>query len=79
MEMEEVAGGGAADRDVVDMGAGKINAHRLQTLDATKVLAMLAMAAVAEEFHKPQEHFMHRRQLLCHIMHRTLLCLSQTQ
>jgi hypothetical protein len=37
MEMEEVAGGGAADRDTVDVGAVVIIAHHSRTLDATKM------------------------------------------
>jgi hypothetical protein len=76
MEMEEVAGGGASDRGAADVGAGVINAPYLQTLDATKVSEMSAEAAVAGEFHRPQERLIHRRQLLCHLMHGTFLCLS---
>jgi hypothetical protein len=40
MEMEEVEEGKAADRDTADEGADIINAHRLLTLDATKVSKM---------------------------------------
>jgi hypothetical protein len=51
MEMEEVAGGGAAGRDTADAGVDVISAHHLQTLNATKVLEMSAEAAVAGKFH----------------------------
>ena len=71
MEMEEVAGGGAADRDAANVGAVVITAHCSQTLDALKVAETLAEAAVAEGFHRSQERFIHRCQLLCHLMHRT--------
>jgi hypothetical protein len=76
MEMEEVAGGGAADKGAVDVGTGVINAHHMQTLDATKVSETSAEATVVGEFHRPQERLIHRRQLLCHLMHGTLPCLS---
>ncbi len=71
MEMEEVAGGGTADRDVVDMGVVIINAHLLRTLDAPKVVATLAEDAVGEGFHRPQECFIHGHQPLCHLIHGT--------
>ncbi len=71
MEMEEVAGGDAADRDTANVGAVVINAHCSQTLEAPKVAEMLAKAAVAEGFHRPQEHFINRHQLLYHLMHGT--------
>jgi hypothetical protein len=70
--MEEVAGGGAADRGTTDVGAGVINTHHSQSTDALMVLEALAEAAVAGDlFHRPQEHSLHRHQLLCHLMHRT--------
>jgi hypothetical protein len=61
MKMEEMAKGGAADWDAVDVGVGIINAHCLQTLDAMKVVAMQAKAAVAVGFHRhqDQESFIH--------------------
>jgi hypothetical protein len=71
MEIDKVAGGGAADMDAADMGVVVINTHRLQTLDAPKMAEMLAKATVAEGFHGPQECFIHRRQLVCCLMHRT--------
>ncbi len=71
MDMEEVAGGGTADRDAVDVGVVVINTHYLQTLDATKVAETSAKATVVEGIHRPQEHFIHMRQLLCHQMHGT--------
>ncbi len=71
MEMEEVAGWGAADGDAADTGGVIINAHRSQTFGATKVVETLAKATVVEGFHRPQEHFIHMHQLLCHLMHGT--------
>jgi hypothetical protein len=71
MDMEEVAGGGTADRDAADVGAVAINVQHSQTLDAPKVAATLAEAVVAEGFHRPQERFIRRRQLLCNLMHGT--------
>jgi hypothetical protein len=71
MEMEEVAGGGAADRDAADVGVVIVNVHHLQTLDASKVAETLAKVKVAEGFHRPQELFIHTCQLLCHQMHGT--------
>jgi hypothetical protein len=79
LEMEEVAGGGAADRGMVDVGVGVINAHHSQTMNTIKVSEALAKAAVVQEFHRHQERSLHRRQLLCHLMHGTLPCFSQTQ
>ncbi len=52
IEMEEVAGGGTAGRDTADAGADVISAHRLQTLNATKVSEMSAKAAVVGKFHR---------------------------
>jgi hypothetical protein len=63
--------GGAVDRDVMDVGAVAINAHCSQTLDAPKVAETLAKAAVVEGFHRPQERFIYRHQLLCPLMHGT--------
>ena len=77
--MEEVAGGGAANGGTADVGAGVINAHCSQTMDAIKVSEALAEAGVAGEFHRHQKHSLHRHQLLCHLMHGTLPSLSQTQ
>jgi hypothetical protein len=70
---------GGAQQTGMDMGAVVLNAHRLQTLDATKVAETLAKAKVAAGFHRPQELFIHMRQLLCHLMHGLWPCLSQTQ
>ena len=75
--MEEVAEEGTADRGMAGVGVGAINARCSQTTAAHKVSKVLAEAAVAgDSFHRPWERSLHRGQLLCHLMHGTLPCLS---
>jgi hypothetical protein len=72
--------GGHSKQGYGSWGASITTAHRLQTTATHKVSEALAKAAVAgDSFHKPQECSLHMPQILGHLMHGLLPCLSQTQ